>query len=101
TTLRREQKKNDAANCTFSFIYDCMNQAGRGLSNRKLLQVSLNIFEELKLLTIEGNGTNALWRLNPVPKDKRDLNEAKTYKYLHQLKDKTLHWMKRFYSQPV
>jgi single-stranded-DNA-specific exonuclease len=50
TTLRREQKKNDAANCTFSFIYDCMNQAGRGLSNRKLLQVSLNIFEELKLL---------------------------------------------------
>jgi len=101
TILRREQKKNDTVNCTVNYIYDCMNRAGCGLSNRKLLQVALNIFEELKLLTVEGYGANALWRLNPAPKNKKDLNEAKTYKYLHQLKDNTLEWMKRFHAQPI
>lgn len=99
--LRQEHNRGNPGNCTAKFIAGRMQDAGYQWANLEMLLVCLGVLEELELLKVLGVGPNRRWELNPPSGRKKDLMEAKTYQYLHQLKDSTLNWMESFLTKPL
>ncbi|HBC92075.1 MAG TPA: single-stranded-DNA-specific exonuclease RecJ, partial [Pelotomaculum sp.] len=85
--LRREHNKENLGNCTVEFIIGRMRAAGYQWVHHDMVRVCLGILEELELLTVKGRGQGGRLELYPPPRHKRELMEAKTYRYLHRLKD--------------
>lgn len=101
TILRREHQKGNLANCTAQFITGRMQAAGYQCIQDDMLLVCLGILEELKLLRVLGTGQKGWLELCPPPDRKRELMEAKTYRYLHRLKDNALSWMEKLLDAPL
>ncbi|TEB13084.1 Single-stranded-DNA-specific exonuclease RecJ [Pelotomaculum sp. FP] len=97
--LLREHNKGNLGNCTAEFITGRMRAAGHQWVHHDMVRVCLGILEELELLTVKGVGHEGRLELYPPPRRKRDLMEAKTYQYLHQLKDKALSWMEKLVDE--
>jgi ssDNA-specific exonuclease RecJ len=99
--LRQEHNKGNLGNCTAEIITGRLKVAGYPWLQSNTLRVCLGILEELGLLTVKEVGQRGWLELNPPPSHKRDLMEAKTYRYLHQLKDKAVTWMESLADNPL
>jgi single-stranded-DNA-specific exonuclease len=93
TIIRQEHSGGNLVNCTAQYIAGRMQAAGYQYYSQDMLRICLRILEELKLLRFFKAGSKDWFELCPPPQYKRDLMEAKTYQYLHQIKDNAIAWM--------
>lgn len=60
------------------------------------VEIALIIMRELGLLTISRDGKDLTIELCPRPTKKKKLVESQTYRYLHQVKEESINWMRKF-----
>ena len=73
-----------------------MAEAGFPNCHEYSAEAALIVMKELELITINREGRAFQVELCPRPTQKRDLVESQTYRHLHQIKEESIAWMRKF-----
>jgi len=77
-----------------------MKKAGFLNFRRYTAEIALMVLEELGLIRSCREENRVRVRLLPPPEQKKDLMEARTYRHLHQIKEDSTKWMRKFLNEP-
>lgn len=97
--MRREKNRDIMVN--INRLKVTMARAGFQHAGAHTVKVAFTILGELGLLNSEDKGEFMLVHLFPAPSDKKDLFQSQTYRLLHEMKEESVSFMRKFLSEPL